>query len=87
MTDELAIGTLIMDNGKLAVVVRVIKSGSLKTNCPVINWRNNYELYYLDGMHSVIGQTTVQRLIDEGRIVVINEDNTPKPDKDEQTER
>ena len=75
MIDEgIKVGTLILDNGKIGIVVKVIKSGSLQTPNPLINWRNNYEIYYFDGDHTVMGTETVNRLINEGRIKVM-EDN------------
>ena len=73
MTNELRVGTLILDNGKIGIVVKVIKSGSLNTRASLINWRNNYEIYYFDGVHAVMGTETVNRLINEGRIVVVDE--------------
>ena len=77
MTNEgLEIGTLILDNGKIGIIVNVIKSGSLKTSASIINWRENYEIYYFDGHATVIGTETVNRLIKEGKIVVITDKET-----------
>ena len=73
MNDDLKVGSLILDNGKIGIVVKVIKSGSLKTAVSLINWRNNYEIYYFDGVYTVMGTETVNRLINEGRIIVIDD--------------
>ena len=71
--EDLNIGTLILDNGKIGVIVNVMKSGSLQTASSIINWRENYEIYYFDGEATVIGTEAVNRLIKEGRIVVISD--------------
>ncbi len=60
-----------MDNGKIGVITRVIKSGSLKTDYSIINWRENYEIHYLDGIQAIMGTETVNRLIAEGKIMVV----------------
>ena len=78
--EGLEIGTLMLDNGKIGIIVNVMKSGSLKTAVSIINWRENYEIYYFDGQATVIGTETVNRLIREGKIVVIKDKEPPSND-------
>ena len=66
------VGTLIRDMGKLGVVYRVIEIGSLETNIPMIDWRENYEIYYFDGVITMMGCDTLRRLVDEGAIKIIH---------------
>ena len=66
----------ILDNGKIGIIINVMKSGSLRTTSSIINWRENYEIYYFDGQATVIGTEAVRRLIREGKIVVIADDKT-----------
>ena len=73
VNEELEIGTLILDNGKIGIIVNVMKSGSLRTSVSIINWRENYEIYYFDGQATVMGTETLNRLIREGKITVIKD--------------
>ena len=68
-----SIGTLIDDMGKIGVISRVIKSGSMDIDMPLIKWRVNYEVYYQDGIISIIGHETLKRLLDEGKIRILDE--------------
>jgi hypothetical protein len=47
--EELKIGTLLIDMGRIGIITKVIKSGSLQTNSSLINWRVNYEIIYSRG--------------------------------------
>ena len=69
--EQLKVGTLIMDNNKIGVVTRVITSGTLNTDCDIIKWRSNYEVYYYDGSFSIIGESTLHRLIQRGEIKIL----------------
>ena len=72
---ELELGSLILDNGKIGVVIRVLTSGTLSTSHDFIKWRNNYEIYYSDyyndGTFSVIGEATLQNLIEKGEVKIL----------------
>tara|TARA_R100000030_G_scaffold96215_1_gene84187 strand:- start:1342 stop:1698 length:357 start_codon:yes stop_codon:yes gene_type:complete len=76
---RLKIGTLIDDNNKLGVITKVIEVGTLDAALDIIKWRANYEVHYIDGIVSVLGCKTVQRLIDEGKIKIIYSPTTPLP--------
>ena len=69
--ERLEVGTLIEDMGKLGIISKVITSGTLKTDNDIIKWRNNYEIYYSDGTISVIGESTLHRLIKKGDVRIL----------------
>ena len=69
--EKLRIGTLILDNDKIGVVTKIITSGTLNTDCDLIKWRNNYEVYYGDGSFSIIGEATLHRLIERGEVKIL----------------
>ena len=71
--DLLEIGTLIEDSGKFGVIYRIIESGTLQTAFSIINWRTNYEIYYFDGVITVMGHLTLKKLIDQGDIKIVDE--------------
>jgi hypothetical protein len=64
------IGTLLKDNDKIGIIFREIKSGTW-TEEPLFNWRTNYEIYYEDGTICVMGSETLERLIQNGRIELL----------------
>ena len=69
--EQLKVGSLILDNGKIGVVTKVITSGTLNTDHDLIKWRNNYEVIYQDGTCSSIGESTLHRLILRGDVKVL----------------
>ena len=68
----LKIGALIDDMGKLGIIYRKIESGDLDTSLSSLKWRLNYEIYYLDGDLTVIGEETLKRLIINKQIRIID---------------
>ena len=64
------IGTLIRDGDKIGVIDREIKSGTW-TEEPLFNWRTNYEIFYEDGTVCVMGSDTITRLVNMGKMEVI----------------
>ena len=69
--EKIKVGTLIKDMGKIGIVTRVIQSGNLNVEHPIIKWRLNYEIYYDDGSFSIIGAATLKRLINNGDIEIL----------------
>jgi MOSC domain-containing protein YiiM len=69
--EKLKVGTLIEDMGKMGVISKVLTSGTLEVDNDLIKWRNNYEIYYSDGTVSILGETTLHRLIEKGDIIVL----------------
>ena len=68
------IGALIDDMGKLGIIYRKIESGDLDTSLSSLKWRLNYEIYYLDGNLTVIGEETLKRLIVNKQIRIIDQE-------------
>tara|TARA_Y100001973_G_C4992212_1_gene229496 strand:- start:19 stop:231 length:213 start_codon:yes stop_codon:yes gene_type:complete len=69
--EKLKVGTLILDNSKVGVITKIITSGTLNTDHDLIKWRNNYEVYYGDGSFSIIGESTLHRLIKRGEVKIL----------------
>ena len=69
--EEIKVGTLIKDMGKLGIITKIIQSGNLNVDNPIIKWRLNYEIYYSDGTFSIIGGETLKRLITKGDIQLL----------------
>ena len=69
--EEIKVGTLIKDMGKLGIVTKIIQSGNLSIENPIIKWRLNYEIYYSDGTFSVIGGDTLLILVAKGDIELL----------------
>jgi len=76
---KLKIGTLISDNNKLGVITKVIEVGTLNTKVDLIKWRANYEIHYTDGVVSILGCTTMERLVKENKITIVFCPTTPLP--------
>jgi len=68
--DGYKIGTLIDDGGRIGIIYREIKAGTW-SEAPLFNWRTNYEIYYSDGMISIMGKATIDKLIGDGTIKII----------------
>ena len=69
--EELTIGTLINDMGRIGIITKVIKSGSLETKSVLINWRVNYEIIYADGTVTVVGHEAFFRMKEAGMIELL----------------
>ena len=69
--EQIKIGTLIEDMGKVGMIRRVVNPGSLIDHHPVVKWRANYEIYYYDGVVGYLGLDSLRRLVDTGSIKVI----------------
>lgn len=73
--DYYDVGTLIWDMGKIGVICRLIETGKLNTANAMINWRFNYEIYYVDGTITVMGHDTLERLIQSGTIYLLDDEH------------
>jgi len=69
--EEIKVGSLILDMGKLGIITKIIQSGNLNVDNPIIKWRLNYEIYYSDGSFSIIGGETLLRLMNKGDIKLL----------------
>ena len=77
--DVLKIGTLINDNGKMAVISRVIEVGELQPTLAYISWRANYEIRYFDGSKLIIGCRALEQMIKNGVVESYETTTTPPP--------
>ena len=69
---HLKLGSLIKDKNRIGIVYKEIKQGTW-TDQPLFNWKTNYEIYYDDGSVCVMGSDTLQRLIESGKIELLEE--------------
>lgn len=72
--DYYSVGTLIWDMGKIGVICRLIETGKLNTTSAMINWRFNYEIYYVDGSITIMGHDTLERLINSGTVYLLEDE-------------
>ena len=68
--DASMVGKLIMDNGKVGLVVNEIKSGTWSEE-PLFNWTTSYEIKYVDGECCVMTSGSFERLMKKGKIVLL----------------
>ena len=68
------IGTIILDNGKLGIIVNEIKSGTWSEE-PLFNWTTSYEIKYSDGDTCVMTETSFKRLVKRGQIKILEDEN------------
>lgn len=66
------IGSLIKDRDRIGILYREIKQGTWSQE-PLFNWRTNYEIYYDDGSICVMGSDTLQRLVESGKIEILED--------------
>jgi len=69
--EQIKVGTLIEDMGKIGMIRKVVEQGTLIDKHPVIKWRMNYEIYYCDGIVGYLGIDSLERLVDVGSIKII----------------
>jgi hypothetical protein len=69
------IGTLIKDKGKIGIIYRHLDAGDLDTSYNSIRWQRNYEIYFLDGNITILGERALSRLIKHGQVEIIENVN------------
>ena len=70
--DRIKVGTLIRDVNKIGIVVGIYKAGTMDIELPLIKWRKNFVIYYQDGTQLTMGCSTIERLLDEGRMRILD---------------
>ena len=63
---EVKQGTLLIDQGKVGIVVRIYKIGATSEDTggkQKIHWDESYHIYYSDGTHSYINKSAFDILI------------------------
>ena len=68
------IGTIILDGGKLGIVINEIKSGTWSEE-PLFNWTTSYEIKYSDGTTCIMTESSFFRLVDRGQIKILEDEN------------
>ena len=69
---QIKVGTLLVDMDRIGIVINIFKSGTMDIDLPLIKWRKNYLIYYQDGRTLTMGDSTIRRLVDEGKIRILN---------------
>jgi len=68
--DVLKVGTLISDDGRMAVISKVIEVGELQPTLAYISWRANYEIQYMDGTKLIVGCRALEQMIENGAVEI-----------------
>ena len=71
---EVKQGTLLIDQGKVGIVVRVYKIGATSEDNggkQKIPWDESYHIYYSDGPHSYINKSAVDILVSTEDIKIL----------------
>lgn len=67
---KIKVGTIILDSGKAGIITNEIKSGTWSDE-PWFNWTTSYEIKYFDGDTCIMTANSMQRLIENGKIEVL----------------
>ena len=70
VTNDLKIGSLIKDNGKIGIITNVIEQGKW-TEGGLFTFTKNFEINYADGQTTVMNEYSMERLIGSKTIVVL----------------
>ena len=71
---EVKQGTLLIDQGKVGIVVRVYKIGATSEDNggkQKIHWNESYHIYYSDGTHSYINKSAFDILVSTEDIKIL----------------
>lgn len=71
---EVKQGALLIDQGKVGIVVRVYKIGATSEDnggTQNIHWEESYHIYYSDGSHSYIKKSAFDILLSTGDIKIL----------------
>ena len=73
--DVLKVGTLLTDNGKMGIISKVVEIGQLRPEVPIVSWRANYEITYVDGTILLLSCKALEAMVRNG-VVVLHETAT-----------
>jgi hypothetical protein len=73
--DVLKVGTLLTDNGKMGIISKVVEIGQLRPEIPIVSWRANYEITYVDGTILLLSCKALEAMVRNG-VVVLHETAT-----------
>ena len=69
--ENIKVGTLVRDMNKIGIVIGIYSAGTLDIELPLIKWRKNYVIYYQDGSELTMGDSTIKRLLEEGKMQIL----------------
>tara|TARA_R110002074_G_scaffold200741_1_gene368642 strand:+ start:273 stop:488 length:216 start_codon:yes stop_codon:yes gene_type:complete len=66
-------GTLIIDNGKVGVIISVYKVGSTTNGdqCATVHWEESYHIFYSDGSFSYLNKSSFDVMLMTGAIRIL----------------
>ena len=67
---ELKVGTVIIDNGKMGIIISIVENGTWSEHGP-FSLVKSYEIRYFDGNLTMMTGQTIKKLIDRGALEVI----------------
>ena len=67
---KLKVGTVIIDNGKLGIIISVVDNGKWEEYGP-FSLQRSYEIRYFDGAVTMMTYATLEKLINMGKVEVI----------------
>ena len=70
---EVKQGTLIIDNGKVGIIINVYKIGSTSTGneTSLVHWEESYHIFYSDGTFSYLSRSGFEILLATGDIKLL----------------
>ena len=73
MSKEQFLGKLVLDGDKLGVIINSIKAGEMKEDI-TFSFTTSYEIKYTDGSTCVMTETSLRRLVEMKRIILLEGD-------------
>ena len=67
---DLKVGTVIIDNGKIGMIISVVDNGKWEEYGP-FSLQRSYEIRYFDGAITMMKESTLIKLMDLGKVEVI----------------
>lgn len=69
--DKITVGTIILDGSNVGIIVNIIESGCWKNSEP-LEFLRIFEIKYVDGMLTMIKESSLRRLIEQRKIIVLS---------------
>ena len=77
--DVLKVGTLLTDNGKMGIISKVVEIGQLRPEVPIVSWRANYEITYVDGTTLLLSCKALEAMVRNGVVILLETATTLLP--------
>lgn len=69
--EKITVGTIILDGNNVGIIVNIIESGCWKDSVP-LEFLKIFEIRYTDGMLTMIKESSLKRLIEQEKIIVLS---------------